>query len=169
MHLILETWCEIRLQSQSNPRNYVLMMNIQSSWSITIQYIMRFFFQIIFFFVQFVQQRSQRKNWWSLGSLIAFSFDILTRAYLQLFDLEPKLFIRCKGSCLFDCGVIKLPHPYQGVNNIIICHCDCFPLHSRQQQILFAKWWGNVQPLVLRVVTLPCWLFHPPPISGCLP
>lgn len=127
------------------------------------------FLHVIFYFVQFVQQRSQRKNWWSLGSLIAFSFDILTRAYLQLFDLKPKLFIRCKGSCLFDCGVIKLPHPYQGVNNIIICHCDCVPLHSRQQQILFAKWWGNLHPLVLRVVTLPCWLFQPHPISGCLP
>lgn len=97
------------------------------------------FFSMWFFFLQFVPQRSQRKNWWILGSLIAFSFDILSRVYLQLFDLELKRFIRCKGSCLFDCGVIKLPRPYQGV----ICHCNFLPLHSRQKQI-FAKWWENL-------------------------
>lgn len=169
MHLTLEIWCDIRLQSQSNPRNYVLIMNIQSSWSIMIQYITRFF-PHHFFLLQFVQQRSQRKNWWSLGSLIAFSFDILSRVCLQLFDLELMLFIRCKGSCLFDCGVIKLPVPYQGVNNITICHYNFLPLRRRQQQILFAKCWGNLHPpsaqlagdYTARVVTLPCWPLPPP-------
>lgn len=132
-----------------------------------------FFFPCNFFFLQFVLQRSQRKNWWSLGSLITFSFDILSRVYLQLFDLELKLFIRCKGSCLFDCGVIKLPRPYQGVNNIIICHCNFLPLHSRATTDL-CKMLGKSSPPNSplaggsRVVTLPCWLF-PLLFSGCLP
>lgn len=139
----IRTLCEIRLQSQSNHRNYVFVINfIQSvhfrmNHSDPIHY--KIFCMQFFFFLAICVTNVTEKELTSLGSLIALSFCIKQGLSAIMFDLELNLFIRYKGSCLFDCGAIKLPLSYQGVNNIIICHYNFLPLSCRQQQILLAK------------------------------